>query len=117
LQLQHPDSLAARGSFTRGHFNFQRFLSLDIYDNDNAYLVKAADLGGLSTIAEWLSVERIVMRTASDVPLVTARQLSQHDSVMAGMAAGDPIGAEDVLSGPVGSDGYPRKLWDARRAI
>jgi len=53
-----------------------------------------------------------VYRTAADVPLVSARQLSQHDAVMAGMAAGDPIGAEDVISGPVGPDGCPKRLWD-----
>jgi len=113
LQLQHPQFFGGAWIFHPWPFNFQRWMSLDIYDNDNAFLVKARDLaGGLDAIADWLPIERVVMRTAPDVPLVTARQLSQHDAVMAGMSAGDPIGAEDVISGPVDADGYPKRLWD-----
>jgi len=112
LQLQHADFFGGAWIIHPWPFNFQRFSSLNIYDNDNAFRIKPQDIPGFSTITEWLPVERYIYRTTADVPLVTFRQLSQHDAVMAGMAAGDPIGAEDVISGPVGADGYPKRLWD-----
>jgi hypothetical protein len=113
LQLQHPDFFGGAWIFHPWPFNFQRWSSLNIYDNDNAYLVKPTDLPeGLGTITDWVPVERNLARTTQDVPFVTARQLSQHDAVMASMAAGDPIGADDVINGPVGENGYPKRLWD-----
>ena len=114
LQLQHADFFGGAWIFHPWPFNFEHWSSLNIYDNQNAFRVKATDLQALSTIAEWLPIERMVARTAADVPLVTLRQLSRHDAVMAGMAAGDPIGADDAINGPVGPDGRPKRLWDRK---
>jgi hypothetical protein len=105
LQLPPADCFGGAWIFHPWPFNFERWSNLNIYDNDNAYLVKPGDLQGLSTIAEWQPIERIIARMPSDLPLATLRQLSQHDDVMAGMAAGDPIGADDAINGPVGADG------------
>jgi hypothetical protein len=113
LQLHNPKFFGGAWILHPWPFNFERWSSLNIYDNDNAYLIKPTDLPeGLGTILDWLPLERAVARTTRDVPFVTARQLSQHDAVMAGMAAGDPIGADDAINGPVGEDGYPKRLWD-----
>jgi Putative esterase len=113
LQLLHPDFFGGAWVFHPWPFNFQRWSTLNIYEDDDVFLLRGAALPeGLGTIAEWLPMERYVARTAADVPLVTARQLSQHDAVMAGMAGGDPIGADDAINGPVGENGLPRPLWN-----
>ncbi len=113
LQLKYPKFFGGAWMIHPWPFNFQRYGNLNIYESDNAFVLKPQDLPpGLGTIAEWIPVERYVVRTASDIPLATARQVSQHDAVMAGMAAGDPIGEDDVINGPVGADGYPEALWD-----
>ena len=113
LQLHNAKFFGGAWIFDPWPFNFERWSTLNIYDNDNAYLVKPADLPeGLGGFLDWIPLERFVARTSGDVPFVTARQLSQHDAVMAGMAAGDPIGADDVINGPVGADGHPKRLWD-----
>jgi len=59
-----------------------------------------------------LTIPRYAGRLSDGTPLLTFRQLSRHDAVMAGMAAGDPIGADDAILGPVGEDGYPKRLWN-----
>jgi hypothetical protein len=59
-----------------------------------------------------MPIERYVARSISGTPIVTLRELSQHDAVMASMAAGDPIGADDFILGPVGPGGYPKQLWN-----
>jgi hypothetical protein len=113
LQLLHSDFFGGVWTFHPWPFNYQRWTTLDIYASDNAYLVKSDDLPeGVRTIADWIPLERPIARTIDDVPFVTLRQLSQHDAVMAGMAGGDPIGADDAINGPVGENGYPKPLWD-----
>ena len=112
LQLQHADFFGGAWIFHPWPFSFQRYFGLDIYENDNAFIVKSTDIPlWARNPSEWLPVERYFTRSMSGIPLVSFRQVSQHDSVMAGMAGGDPIGADDAILGPVGSNGYPRPLW------
>jgi hypothetical protein len=112
LQVHHADFFGGAWIMHPWPFDYRSWFTVNIYERDNAFVRPPQELEGFGTIAEWLPVERYFVRTPSDIPLATGRQLSQHDAVMAGMAAGDPIGADDVINGPVGADGYPRRLWD-----
>jgi Putative esterase len=115
LQVYHPDFFGGAWIFQPWPFNFQRYSQLDLYENENAFEIKPTDLPQWARpVSEWLPLERYMGRLADGTPFVTFRQLSQHDAVMAGMAGGDPIGADDAILGPVGDRGYPQPLWDRR---
>jgi hypothetical protein len=113
LQLLHSDFFGGAWIFHPWPFNFERWTTLNIYEGGNAYVLKPTELPEWTrNIAAWVPLERSITRTSEGLPFVTVRQLSQHDAVMAGMAGGDPIGADDAILGPIGSNGYPKPLWD-----
>jgi hypothetical protein len=116
LQLLHADFFGGVWAFHPWAFNFKSYFGLDIYARDNVYTVASEELPlWARNLSQWLAPpERLFTRTAAGVPLVSFRQAGQHDAVMAGMAGGDPIGADDAIVGPVGPDGYPRPLWDRK---
>jgi hypothetical protein len=113
LQLHYPALFGGAWIFHPWPFNFERWSSANLYENDNLFRVRASDLAsGLESILEWQPLERYVGRSGEGVPFITARQISQHDAVMASVASGDPVGADDAINGPVGEDGYPKRLWN-----
>ena len=113
FQLQQPDFFGGAWIFQPWPFNFRHYSTLDIYNSDNAFTIAPSALPGWARpVAEWIDTPRYIGRIADGTPFVTFQQLSQHDAVMAGMAAGDPIGADDAILGPTGPDGYPEPLWD-----
>jgi Putative esterase len=115
LQLHQPDFFGGAWIFEPWPFNFRHYTTLDIYTADNVFEVAPAEIPGWARpVSEWLSMARNAGRLDDGTPLVTLRQLSQHDAVMAGMAGGDPIGADDAILGPVGDNGYPKPLWDRK---
>jgi Putative esterase len=113
LQLHHAAFFGGAWVFHPWPFNFERWSSLDIYRDENVFEVQPNALPeGLQTIAQWKPPLRYFGRTSEGAPFVSAHQLSNHDAVMASVGAGDPIGADDAICGPVGTNGYPRRLWD-----
>lgn len=115
LQLQQPDFFGGAWIFQPWPFNFRHYSALDIYNDANAYRVARNELPAWARgVTDWLPIPRYIGRVGDGSPFVTFEQLSRHDAVMAGMAAGDPIGADDAIVGPVGDDGTPKKLWDRR---
>jgi hypothetical protein len=116
LQLLHPDFFGGAWIFQPWAFTFQHYFSLDIYATENAFVVAQSKVSWWTRAqSEWLPVERQVARLANGTAVIaTFRQLSQHDTVMAGMAGGDCLGVDDAILGPVGQDGFPRPLWDRR---
>lgn len=115
LQLLHPELFGGAWIFRPWPFDFQQYFGLNIYDSGNAYTLKPTDLPEFGrNPSNWLSVERGYARTTNGTPFVSFRQAGQQDAVMAGMAAGDPIGADDAILGPTDENGYPKALWDRR---
>jgi len=56
-----------------------------------------------------------MMRTPEGQPLVTQRQMSQLAAVLGSKASsGQQFDAWDAAYGPIGEDGYPKRLWDRR---
>lgn len=113
LQLMHGDQFAGAWIFNPWPFNFRSYSTLNIYEHQNAFEVAAADVPTWAKpVLEWSQRSRTAGQLPDGTPLLSFRQLSQHDAVMAGMAGGDPIGADDAILGPMGADGYPKRLWD-----
>jgi hypothetical protein len=113
LQLFHPEFFGGTWVFRPWPFNFRHYFSLNIYENENAFFLKSTDLPEFGrNPSEWLQVERGYARNTAGTPFVLFTQTSRHDAVMAGMAGGDPIGADDAILGPVGDNGMPKPLWD-----
>lgn len=115
LQLTQPELFGGAWVFHPWAFEFSHYFTLDIHENDNAYVVKPEDLPSWArNPSDWLPVERHLARTPNGPPIASFRQVSQHDVVMAGMAGGDCIGVDDAIFSPVGADGYPKRLWDRK---
>jgi Putative esterase len=113
LQLLHPESFGGIWVFRPWPFDFRLYFGLDVYQNENAFRLKATDLPSFGrNPSQWSPVERGYARTTTGSSFVTLQQASQHDAVMVGMAGGDPIGADDAILGPVGENGRPKPLWD-----
>jgi len=115
LLLHHPDVFGGVWVFHPWAFTFRHYFTLDIYGEDNAFVVPTANLPEWAhSASNWLPVVRPILRTPDDVPVASFQQLSQHDAVMASMAGGDCLGADDAILGPVGTDGYPQPLWSRK---
>jgi hypothetical protein len=113
LQLYHPDFFGGAWIFQPWPFDFRHYSALDIYQSANAFQLRREELPVWARgVTDWLPLERYIGRIGDGTPFVTFRQLSRHDAVMAGMAGGDPIGADDAILGPIGDNGYPKPLWD-----
>jgi hypothetical protein len=118
LQLMHPELFGGAWIFEPWPFNFYNYASLNIYDDQNVFEVRSSEMPEWARqISQWLPTPRYAGRLSDGTPFITFRQLSQHDAVMAGVAAGDPIGADDAILGPVGANGYPIPLWDRHTGI
>lgn len=112
LQLRHPEFFGGAWVFQPWAFNFQRYFTLNIYENDNAFIVPPEQLPEWArSESNWLPVERYLVQTRDGIPIATIRQLSRHDAVLATHAGGE-FGTDDAILGPIGEDGYPRPLWD-----
>jgi hypothetical protein len=112
LQVRYPEYFGGAWVFQPWAFNFQRYFTLDIYENDNAFIVPSRELPEWARSEnEWFPLERYLIQTRTGIPVVTIRQLSLHDAVLATRAGGE-FGSDDAMLGPIGNDGYPRPLWN-----
>jgi hypothetical protein len=113
LQVLHSDVFGGVWAFHPWAFNFEHYFTVNIYTSENAFEMQPAELPDWGrNIVSWLPIERPVTRGTDGVPFASFRQLSQHDAVMADMAGGDPLTADDAIVGPIGANGYPQPLWD-----
>lgn len=112
LQIRWPAFFGGAWVFQPWAFNFQRYFTLDIYENDNAFIVPPKELPEWArSESEWYPVERYLVQTRTGIPIASIRHLSQHDAVLAAQAGGE-FGTDDAMLSPIGPDGYPLPLWD-----
>jgi hypothetical protein len=77
---------------------------VDIYQDDNAFSFP---------IGDWRSAERPMMRTTEGQVVDTVRYQSQYEEVLGSHGrSGFQFEAWEAVYGPVGSDGYPKPLWN-----
>jgi hypothetical protein len=114
-QLHYPEVFGGGAwIFYPWGIDFSNYGSLDIYERENAFEIRkpeGAVWKGFWAGGEWVPLERYMGRIADGTPLVTFRQLSDHDTLIDPRWGGE-FGAEDANFGPVGASGYPEPLWD-----
>ncbi|HEX4933749.1 MAG TPA: alpha/beta hydrolase-fold protein [Gemmatimonadaceae bacterium] len=106
LQIQRPDFFGGGWCLYPDPVDFRRNQLVDAYADTNAFVPN----GAVAPVPE-----RYMMQTEEGQPLVTNRQMSQLEAVLGSKArSGQQFDAFDASYGPVGADGYPRRLWDRR---
>ncbi len=106
LQIQRPDFFGGGWCLYPDPVDFRRNQLVDNYADTNAFVPN-------SNVAP--VPERYMMQSEEGQPMVTNRQMSQLEAVLGSKArSGQQFDAFDASYGPVGTDGYPRRLWDRR---
>ncbi len=104
LQIHYPKFFGGAWVYYPDPVDFHRWQLTDIYAEKNAFTPPRAS---------WLPQERPYLRSAEGQVLVTVRQQSQLESVLGSHGrSGEQEDAWGAVYGPVGSDGYPRPLWN-----
>ena len=104
LQVLHPDFFGGTWTFFPDPIDFHHYQLVDIYQDDSAFAAPGI---------EYIPPERPMMRSAEGQVLVTVRQMSLLEEVLGTHGrSGQQYEEWEAAYGPVGSDGYPRPLWD-----
>jgi hypothetical protein len=106
LQIQRPDFFGGAWCLYPDPVDFRRNQLVDITTDTNAFVPNSSAPP---------VPERYMMQSEEGQPMVTVRQMSQLEAVLGSKArSGQQFDAFDASWGPVGADGYPRRLWDRR---
>jgi hypothetical protein len=104
LQIQRPDFFGGAWCLYPDPVDFHRNQLVDIYSDTNAFVPNEGT-------APW--PERYMSRTPEGQPLLSQRYMSQLEAVLGSKArSGQQFDAWDAAYGPIGADGYPKRLWD-----
>jgi hypothetical protein len=104
LQTQRPDFFGGAWCLYPDPVDFRRNQTVDIYTDSNAFFPNNAQPP---------APERSMSRTAEGQDLLSFRFMSRLEAVLGDKArSGQQFDAWDAAYGPVGADGYPRRLWN-----
>ena len=104
LQVFHPTFFNGTWVLYPDPVDFRRYQMSNIYEDSNAFEIPNGD---------WAKMERPLSRTAEGQVTLTMRDMSRLEAVLGShVRSGQQLAAWDAAYGPVGSDGYPRPLWD-----
>ena len=104
LQLKHPDFFGGAWVLQPDPIDFRRYQLVNIYEDANAFTLP---LGAFNV------AERPFRRSVEGQVVWTARQLSRFEEVLGTRGrSGFQLEAWEATYGPVGSDGYPKPLWN-----
>ncbi len=104
LQVYHPDFFGGTWTFFPDPVDFRRYQLINIYQDDNAFVVPNAAPG---------APERMFQRTTDGQPVGSVRQLSRLELSQGTRGrSGGQLDIWNATYGPVGEDGYPIPLWD-----
>lgn len=109
LQVQHPEFFGGTWTFFPDPIDFRRYQLVDIYSDSNAFIVPNAAPG---------APERIMQMSVEGQPVATMRQIAQMERSTG--TRGRSAAQFDIWNatyGPVGSDGYPRQVFDLRTGV
>jgi S-formylglutathione hydrolase FrmB len=109
LQVFHPDEFNGAWIFCPDPVDFRYFQLVNIYQDENAYYANSA----------WKKEpSRPWMRGVDDQVLATQEQASLFELVLGTKGrSGQQMDIFQAAFGPVGSDGYPRLLYDKRTGV
>jgi hypothetical protein len=109
VQVFYPHLYNGAWAFCPDPVDFRYFQLINIYDDDNAYYPKSD--WKKDSIRPW-------MRMVDDQVLVTVKQASTLESVLGTRGrSGEQMDIFQAVFGPVGSDGYPRPLYDKKTGV
>jgi S-formylglutathione hydrolase FrmB len=104
LQLRHPDFFGGAWVLQPDPIDFRRYQLVNIYEDTNAFTLPLGAFG---------AAERPFRRSVEGQVVWTARQLSRFEEVLGTRGrSGYQLAAWEANYGPVGSDGYPKPLWN-----
>jgi Putative esterase len=104
LEVHHPDYFGGTWTFYPDPVDFRHYQLVNIYDDPNAFIVPGF---------KWSIPERPLQRTAVGQVLVTERDEGRLEAVLGSRnRSGQQVEVWDAAYGPVGSDGYPKPLWN-----
>ena len=108
-QVRRPAFYGGAWVFYPDPVDFRRLQLIDVYRDENAFLVPGAAPG---------APERMFQRTIAGQPVGSVRQLSQLERAQGSRGrSGGQLDAWNAAWGPVGDDGYPRRLWDLETGV
>jgi hypothetical protein len=109
LQIQRPDFFGGAWCLYPDPVDFRRNQTVDIYADSNAFFPNNA----LPPVPE-----RSMSRTPEGQDLLSFRMMSRLEAVLGSKArSGQQFDAWDAAYGPVGADGYPKRLWDRATGV
>jgi hypothetical protein len=115
LQIYHPEFFGGTWTSYPDPVDFRHYGTVDIYADTNAFVFTSGGGGFLAPSTEWQHPERYIMRAENGQPMVSMREYSRWEDVLASHGRStDQLEAWEAVYGPVGDDGYPRPLWDKR---
>jgi hypothetical protein len=104
LQVFHPAFFNGAWVLYPDPVDFRRYQMSNIYEDDNAFEVPNGD---------WAKLVRPLSRNAEGQVTLTMREMSLLEEVLGTrVRSGQQLAAWQAAYGPVGSDGYPKPLWD-----
>ena len=104
LEIQRPDFFGGAWCLYPDPVDFHRNQMVDVYNDTNAFVPNGAQAP---------VPERFMSRTPEGQPLLSQRYMSQLEAVLGSRArSGQQFDAWDAAYGPIGTDGYPKRLWD-----
>jgi len=109
LQVHYPEFYGGTWTLYPDPVDFRRYQLVDIYQDTSAFHVPNAPFG---------APERPFQMNTMGQPMGNVRELSRMEETQGtrGRSAGQ-IDAWNAAYGPVGADGYPRRLWDMRTGV
>ena len=109
LQIQRPDFFGGAWCLYPDPVDFRRNQTVDIYADSNAFFPNNAQPP---------VPERSMSRTPEGQDLLSFRLMSRLEAVLGDKArSGQQFDAWDAAYGPVGADGYPKRLWDRATGV
>lgn len=109
LQVQHPSFFGGTWAVSPDPVDFHHLQLIDLYAGDNAY----RDDTGVEGDTAMLGGQRPAVRGMDGTPIISMVQYSQLERVMGSHGrSGDQFDAWFAVFDPVGTDGYPKPMWD-----
>lgn len=104
LQVLYPDFFNGTWTFYPDPVDFRSVQMVDAYADTSAFVPNGNG---------WVITPRYMSRMSDGQPETTQRDLSAIEAVLGSHErSGQQFNAWDAAWGPVGSDGYPRPLWN-----
>jgi hypothetical protein len=104
LQVFHPDFFGGTWTLYPDPVDFTHDQLINIYSDDNAFFAPGR---------RWLRAVRPLSRENDGQVTTTVQQESQLEDVLGSHGrSGQQLEAWEAVYGPVGTDGYPKPLWD-----